>query len=84
MEEVGKDAVKYADLTPEKAERIFKKHLKGGVVQNDLVLAGGREMDFTTAAFALKGIPHMRETPFFGMQKTVVLRNRGSSIPKDR
>ncbi len=78
IEEGGKDAVVYELLTPEKTERIFKEHLMGGVVQKDLLMARGRENDVTTAAIALKGIPHLRETPFFSKQKTIALRNRGS------
>lgn len=39
----GELPVKYCDLTPEKAARIFEEHLLGGKIVNEFVLAAGRE-----------------------------------------
>lgn len=39
----GKPAVKYVDLTPEKAVEILKKHVIGGQIVSEYALAAGSE-----------------------------------------
>ena len=43
IEEKDKPAVKYVELTPEKAERIFTEHVLGGKIVNEYALAAGSE-----------------------------------------
>jgi len=43
IEEKGKPAVKYADLTPEKAKKIFSEHVLAGKIVNEYALAAGSE-----------------------------------------
>ncbi|MBN2270756.1 MAG: (2Fe-2S) ferredoxin domain-containing protein [Sedimentisphaerales bacterium] len=43
IEEQGKPAVKYVDLTAEKARKIFSEHVLGGRIVNDCALAAGSE-----------------------------------------
>ena len=45
VEEQGKEPIVYEYLTPNKARQIFKQHILKGVVQNDFVLARGKEQD---------------------------------------
>jgi NADP-reducing hydrogenase subunit HndB len=46
VEITGQAPVKYADLTPEKAKRIFEEHVMGGRICTDLALAFGSERAF--------------------------------------
>jgi NADP-reducing hydrogenase subunit HndB len=43
IEIAGQPPVKYVDLTPDKVERIFEEHVKGGKVIKDYALAVGSE-----------------------------------------
>jgi NADP-reducing hydrogenase subunit HndB len=43
IEIAGQAPVKYVDLTPTKAEKIFEEHVKGGNVVKDYALAVGSE-----------------------------------------
>jgi len=43
IEEKGKPGVKYVDLTPEKAKKIFSEHVLGGKIVSEYVLAAGSE-----------------------------------------
>lgn len=43
VELADEPAVKYVDLTPEKARRIFEEHVLGGKVVTDYALAAGSE-----------------------------------------
>jgi len=43
IEEKDKPGVKYVDLTPEKAAKIFTDHVLGGKIVKDYVLAAGSE-----------------------------------------
>jgi NADP-reducing hydrogenase subunit HndB len=45
IEEQGKDPIVYEYLTPNKARQIFKRHIMGGEVQTDFVMARGSEHD---------------------------------------
>lgn len=39
----GEPAVKYVDLTPEKAKRVFEEHVLGGKIVTEYALAAGSE-----------------------------------------
>jgi NADP-reducing hydrogenase subunit HndB len=43
LEEQGKEAIVYENLTPNKARQIFKRHVINGEVQMDFVMARGTE-----------------------------------------
>ena len=43
IEEKDKPSVKYVDLDPEKAKKIFSEHVLGGNVVKEYVLAAGSE-----------------------------------------
>ena len=72
-----KDTIIYEHLDKEKTRQIFKEHVLGGVVQRDFVMARGREYELPSKAIAEQDIMHVKETPFFEKQKTIVLKNRG-------
>ena len=39
----GQPAVKYVDLTPDKAKRVFQEHVQGGQIGTEYALAAGSE-----------------------------------------
>lgn len=43
VELTGEPAVKYVDLTPEKARRVFEEHVLGGKIVTEYALAAGSE-----------------------------------------
>jgi len=43
VELTGEPAVKYVDLTPEKAKRVFEEHVLGGKIVTEYALAAGSE-----------------------------------------
>jgi len=43
VEEKDKPGVKYVELTPEKAKKIFTEHVLGGKIVNEYALAAGSE-----------------------------------------
>lgn len=43
IEEKDKPGVKYVELTPEKAKKIFTEHVLGGKIVNEYALAAGSE-----------------------------------------
>ena len=43
VELTGEPAVKYVDLNPEKAKRVFKEHVLGGKIVTEYALAAGSE-----------------------------------------
>jgi NADH-quinone oxidoreductase subunit F len=81
VERFGEEPVKYAEVTPQKAETIFRKHVLEGQIPTDLVFARGWEQverDFEGPPSAIAdSTNHIRQIPFFGMQKLWVMRNRG-------
>jgi NADP-reducing hydrogenase subunit HndB len=46
VEVLGQPPVKYADLTPEKAKRVFEDHVMGGRIVAEYALAVGSERAF--------------------------------------
>jgi NADP-reducing hydrogenase subunit HndB len=45
IEEQGKEPIVYEYLTQNKARQIFKRHVMNGEIQNEFVLARGREQE---------------------------------------
>lgn len=45
IEEQGKEPIVYEYLTQNKARQIFKRHIMNGEIQNEFVLARGREQE---------------------------------------
>ncbi len=45
IEEQGKEPIVYEHLTQNKARQIFKRHIMNGEIQNEFVLARGREQE---------------------------------------
>ncbi len=45
IEEQGKEPIVYEHLTQNKARQIFKRHILNGEIQNEFVLARGREQE---------------------------------------
>jgi NADP-reducing hydrogenase subunit HndB len=45
IEEQGKDATVYEYVTKNKMRQIFKRHVMGGEIQSDFVMARGKEQD---------------------------------------
>ena len=81
VERLGEEAVKYADLTPETARRIFREHVVGGRVLPELAFVRGweqPELKFEgTVSPEMAKIKPVFEMPFFGLQDLRVMRNRG-------
>jgi NADH-quinone oxidoreductase subunit F len=81
IERHGEEPVKYAELTPEKAETIFKTHVLAGQVPSELAFARGWEQasrDYEGPPCPVADtLPHIRAVPFFGRQQLWVMRNRG-------
>jgi NADH-quinone oxidoreductase subunit F len=81
VERIGEEAVKYAQVTEEKAKQIFKQHVLSGSPAGNWVFARGWEQK--DKAFegpilpALDTALSVHEVPFFGMQELRVMRNRG-------
>ena len=81
VERVGEEAVKYANVTPEKARQIFHDHIIGGHIVCDATFARGWEQP--ERAFdgqpsdGVAVVPSIKNVPFFGMQQLWVMKNRG-------
>jgi NADP-reducing hydrogenase subunit HndB len=45
VEEQGKDPIVYEYLTKNKMRQIFKRHVMGGELQTEFIMAKGREQD---------------------------------------
>ena len=81
VEVAGHEPVKYADVDQAKARRIFREHVIAGQAVAEWVFARGweqTEKDFEGPPSPLSAVSqHIRQIPFFGMQKPWVMRNRG-------
>jgi NADH-quinone oxidoreductase subunit F/NADP-reducing hydrogenase subunit HndC len=81
IEIAGQEPVKYGEVDGEKARRIFEQHVIGNQPVAEWVFARGweqTEKDFKGPASPLAGVSrHVRDIPFFGLQKPWVMRNRG-------
>ena len=85
VEILGKDPIIYKQVDAEKMRKIYKGHVLGGEVQNDFALARGKATDGelkSLDSISGNGIPHISQLPFFAMQQSWVLRNKGSIDPE--
>ncbi len=85
VEVLGKEPVIYRQVDAQKMRRIFKGHILDGQVQDDLALARGRVIDEESepdGAGSEEGIPRVSKLPFFALQKSLVLRNKGLIDPE--
>ncbi len=84
----GKPRVTYANVTPERLQKIIDRHLIGGEAQVDYAL-GQLSGELSSCRYgALKfdekypGIPTYKELPFFSKQLRIALRNCGILNPE--
>jgi len=81
VEIAGQEPVKYCEVDGEKARRIFEEHVVGGQPVAEWVFARGweqTEKDFAGPPSPIAAASrHVRDIPFFGLQKPWVMRNRG-------
>ncbi len=85
VEALGKEPVIYRRVDPQKMRKIFGSHILNGQVQYDLALARGRainEEGISADPDSKDGIPHVSQLPFFALQKSLVLRNKGLIDPE--
>ncbi len=85
VEVLGKEPVIYHRVDAKKIRKIFRGHILNGRVQDDLALARGRAMNEEGLSASLRSegdIPHVSQLPFFALQKSLVLRNRGLIDPE--
>ncbi len=85
VEMVGEEPVIYHQVDDQKMRQVFKGHLLNGEVQYNFALARGKavnEPGMSASPAAGNGIPHISELPFFALQKSWVLRNKGLIDPE--
>jgi NADH-quinone oxidoreductase subunit F len=78
--------VVYCEVDEASAAEIFTAHVEEGRVLAKKALAEGAVIDAekgTAPAASSAAIPHVSEMPFFSMQKSLVLSNRGVISPDD-
>ena len=78
------EPVVYAQVDAESIGRIFDKHVKKGEVEKDLALMRGLALWEEQTGRVKKdgGVQHVSEFPFFAMQRSWVLHNRGLIDPQ--
>ena len=85
VEALGKEPVIYHQVDDPKIRKIFEGHLLKGEVQYEFALARGKAVNEEEGSANLSGgngIPHVSELPFFALQKSWVLRNKGLIDPE--
>lgn len=84
LEALGKEPVIYRRVDPQKMRKIFRGHILNGQIQDDLALACGAIDDegISAGPDSGDGIPHVSQLPFFALQKSLVLRNKGLIDPE--
>ncbi len=87
VEVLGKDPVIYKQVDDPRMRQIFKEHIMGGEVQTGFALARGKAVNEGTvpghsSSGNGNGIPHVSEIPFFSLQQSWVLRNKGLIDPE--
>ncbi len=91
VEVIGQEPIIYEYVDSKKAAEIFDSHIKNGRVLSEYALARGKESEIQQRIEnngkiegqeilddSIKGI---EEIPFFGLQKRIVMRNRGTIDP---
>ncbi len=82
VEALGKEPVIYHQVDDQKMRQIFKGHILNGEVQYDFALARGKAVNEEGVSAESDTIPHVSQLPFFGLQKSWVLRNKGLIDPE--
>jgi len=85
VEVLGEEPVIYHQVDEQKMRKIFLSHLLNGEIQYEFALARGKAVNEEAASTNLgagNGIPHVSELPFFALQKSWVLRNKGLIDPE--
>lgn len=81
IERCGEEPVRYADVSEERVDALFERHVLEGRVTAEWVYARGWEQfekDFEGPPLPVaQSTGHIRQVPFFGMQTLRVMRNRG-------
>jgi NADH-quinone oxidoreductase subunit F len=88
VEVIGKDPIIYKQVDDQKMRQIFKGHIMGGEAQSNFALARGKavneeEVSSHSDSGNGNGIPHVAEIPFFSLQQSLVLRNKGLIDPEN-
>jgi len=84
VETVNSEPVIYAHVDQAGMQKIFRQHIINGKPVVELALARGLAVNETPPLKDNKKngrIPHISQIPFFGMQKSIALRNRGLIDP---
>ncbi|MBF0475203.1 MAG: FAD-dependent oxidoreductase [Deltaproteobacteria bacterium] len=81
VERLAEEAIKYANVTPERASDIFRNHVLNGRIMTDWTFARGWEQPDHAfegpPATDAAAVPSIKDNSFFGMQELRVMRNRG-------
>ena len=80
VEAAGMDPVIYKQVSPEMMQTIFQKHVLRSQIVAEYALARGLATNEVKAA-PEGDVPSVDQVPFFAMQKSWVLRNRGMIDP---
>ena len=82
VEALGKEPVIYHQVDDQKMRQIFKGHILNGKVQYDFALARGKAVNEDPMLTGSDTIPHVSQLPFFALQRSWVLRNKGLIDPE--
>jgi NADH-quinone oxidoreductase subunit F len=82
VDSLGKESVIYQQVDDQKMRQIFKEHILNGEIQYDFALARGKAVNEEPMSTGSDTIPHVSQLPFFGLQKSWVLRNKGLIDPE--
>jgi NADH-quinone oxidoreductase subunit F len=82
VEALGKEPVIYHQVDDQKMRQIFKGHILNGKVQYDFALARGKAVNEDPMSTGSDTIPHVSQLPFFALQRSWVLRNKGLIDPE--
>jgi NADH-quinone oxidoreductase subunit F len=83
VEVAGKEPVIYRQVDDQKMKEIFKGHILHGEVQSEDALCRGKAVNEDPMPHdSGNGIPHVSQLPFFALQQSWVLRNRGLIDPE--
>ncbi|MBF0551754.1 MAG: FAD-dependent oxidoreductase [Deltaproteobacteria bacterium] len=81
VERLAEEAIKYANVTQERARGIFRSHVLDGRIMTDWTFARGWEQPDRAfegpPATDAAAVPSIKDNSFFGMQELRVMRNRG-------
>lgn len=75
-------AVKYGDLSPEKARKIVAEHIVAGNIVAEYAIGIGAVNGALPSSPAKEPIPLLSDIPFFNKQAPLVLRNAGVLDPE--